>query len=377
MGTITLSSEDSGSNSILSNTFIDYYMPEANGDFVKVYLYLLRLQQGSHTACSISKIADHLQCTDNDVERAIKYWIGKDLLQYSLDEAGRPVGLILCQPQQPASAQPTRIVDFQLIRQDMRPDSASDSTAAADASAKKRASSGRSAGTLREAAQPSAAELERLLTDENFKFLIDHAAALFEPRALTNKDINTLSYIYSTLELPLEVCECLLEYCADDKEKHPERMNAEYYKKIATTWAEQEVRTKADAKLATSRHFFGTQILRALGIRDRYMPTDAEIRMLEDWRTRFGFSDEMLILACETGLRRRPSSVSFDYVQGILESWYKQGFKTPQDVEKLDHSKVSRKASPAKSGQSDFIQGSLSDDLDVIEQLSLKKAKES
>ena len=135
MGTITLSSEDSGSNSILSNTFIDYYMPEANGDFVKVYLYLLRLQQGSHTACSISKIADHLQCTDNDVERAIKYWIGKDLLQYSLDDAGRPVGLILCQPQQPASAQPTRIVDFQLIRQDMRPDSASDSSATADAPA--------------------------------------------------------------------------------------------------------------------------------------------------------------------------------------------------------------------------------------------------
>ena len=181
MGTITLSSEDSGSNSILSNTFIDYYMPEANGDFVKVYLYLLRLQQGSHTACSISKIADHLQCTDNDVERAIKYWIGKDLLQYSLDDAGRPVGLILCQPQQPASAQPTRIVDFQLIRQDMRPDSASDSSATAEAPVKKRASSGRSAGTPREAAQPSAAELERLLTDENFKFLIDHAAALFEP----------------------------------------------------------------------------------------------------------------------------------------------------------------------------------------------------
>ncbi len=363
MGTITLSSEDAGSNSILSNIFIDYYMPEAHGDFVKVYLYLLRLQQSSQTDCSISKIADHLSCMEKDVERAIKYWIGKGLLQYRTDDAGTPVGLILCQPQNPSDPeQPTRIVDFHLIRQDTRTEPAGE-PGVSDVSA-----SGK---------EPSVQDLEKLLTDEGFRFLSDHAMQLFEPRTLTTRDINALWFIYSDLKLPVEVCEYLLEYCASDKEKHPERMNADYYKKIALTWAEQNVKTEKEAKLATSRYFFGTQVLRALGIRDRYTPSDAEVRMIEDWRSRFGFSDEMLILACETGLRRRPASVSFDYIQGILESWHKQGFKTPEDVKNLDQPRSSRKNAAPPRSQSDFIQGSLADDLDLIEQLSLKKAKES
>ena len=29
----------------VSNFFIDYFMPQANGDYVKVYLYLLRMTQ--------------------------------------------------------------------------------------------------------------------------------------------------------------------------------------------------------------------------------------------------------------------------------------------------------------------------------------------
>ena len=28
---------------VVSNVFLDYYMPRANGEFVKIYLYLLRL----------------------------------------------------------------------------------------------------------------------------------------------------------------------------------------------------------------------------------------------------------------------------------------------------------------------------------------------
>lgn len=383
MGTITLSSEDSRGNSILSNIFIDHYMPEANGTFVKVYLYLLRLQQSNRGMCSLTEIADHLNCTDNDVSRAIKYWIGKGLLQYSSDEKGNPTGLILCQPQNPdAPEQASRIVDFRLLRQE-EPKKAAGKTA--EKSAESSAASKSTAGNVAEKTtaakktsgkQPSVKELEQALTDPQFMELRAQAEAYFD-RPLTDKDINALWYIYDDLKTPFELCEYLLEYCAEGKGKHPERMQAGYYQKIAASWAEQGIRTREEAREATNRRFFGTQILRALGIRDRYVPTDAEVRMIENWRSRFGFSDEMLVLACETALRRKPGSVGYDYVEGIMESWHRQGLTTPEDVERLDHAKTTERKSTAKRSQPNFLEGSLSGDLDLIEQLSAKKAKES
>lgn len=41
---------DRGYTSV-SNDFIDHYMPSANGEFVKLYLYLLRCLSAGQDAC--------------------------------------------------------------------------------------------------------------------------------------------------------------------------------------------------------------------------------------------------------------------------------------------------------------------------------------
>ena len=41
MNTITLHMENRADNTAVSNYFIDTLMPQANGEFVKIYLYLL------------------------------------------------------------------------------------------------------------------------------------------------------------------------------------------------------------------------------------------------------------------------------------------------------------------------------------------------
>lgn len=60
----------------LDNAFVDNYMAGANGDFVKVYLYLVRHGMASQ----IEEIADALHLTERDVRRAIAYWEERDLL---------------------------------------------------------------------------------------------------------------------------------------------------------------------------------------------------------------------------------------------------------------------------------------------------------
>ena len=48
---------------VVKNAFIDQYMPQANGEFVKVYLYLLRCANTGRDL-SLSSIADALEHTD-------------------------------------------------------------------------------------------------------------------------------------------------------------------------------------------------------------------------------------------------------------------------------------------------------------------------
>ncbi len=55
----------------VSNTFIDEYMGTASGEYVKVYLYLLR-HDGENV--EIPDIADALNHTEADVRRALAYW---------------------------------------------------------------------------------------------------------------------------------------------------------------------------------------------------------------------------------------------------------------------------------------------------------------
>ena len=53
------------------NAFIDEYLAEASGEYVRVYLYLLRHLREN---LKIHSIADALNLTDYDIKRAIFYW---------------------------------------------------------------------------------------------------------------------------------------------------------------------------------------------------------------------------------------------------------------------------------------------------------------
>ena len=76
-----------GGVTIIENDFIDLYMPYANGEFVKVYLYILRCE-GCGVELSVSSIADVFNHTESDVHRALTYWEKLRLLKLQYDEGG-------------------------------------------------------------------------------------------------------------------------------------------------------------------------------------------------------------------------------------------------------------------------------------------------
>ena len=89
MKTLTLTNQAKKTVTVLENEFIDRYMPKANGEYVKVYLMLLRHLDESASLPAPSRLADLLECTEKDILRAFKYWEGQGLLEYKEEAPDR------------------------------------------------------------------------------------------------------------------------------------------------------------------------------------------------------------------------------------------------------------------------------------------------
>ena len=103
MKNITITTENGETFSSISNFFIDYYMTTANGEFVKIYLYLIRLLQAGHPV-SIQDVADHFECTQKDICRAIRYWVDRNLLRLEYNQKGELLGITIMRPPVPDMA---------------------------------------------------------------------------------------------------------------------------------------------------------------------------------------------------------------------------------------------------------------------------------
>ena len=97
--------QSDNSFTLIDNSFIDKHMSSANGEFVKLYIYLLRCANAG-ADLSISSIADFFDHTEKDVKRALSYWEKLGILHLSYDAAGSITDIIFCSEEEPAKATP-------------------------------------------------------------------------------------------------------------------------------------------------------------------------------------------------------------------------------------------------------------------------------
>ena len=87
MSRIAITSHSNAGVTLVPDLFIDAWMPQANGEFVKIYLYLLRCTHLPDQELSLSSLADVFSCTENDILRALRYWEKSGLLRLSAEGA--------------------------------------------------------------------------------------------------------------------------------------------------------------------------------------------------------------------------------------------------------------------------------------------------
>lgn len=271
---------------LLDYEFIDHYMPEANGEYVKVYLLLLRCQASPDRELTISGIADILDDTEKDVIRALKYWKKQGLLDYEITEEA-------------ASSAP---------RADTQAPEAADAQGQA---------------------APSPENVTRFRNRKELKELL-FVAEQYLGKTLSATDMKTITYFYDELGMSTDLIEYLIEYCVENGHK-----SMHYIQKVALSWADRKIRTPEEAKQSAafySKSCYG--VLKAFGITGR-SPAASELAYIQRWSGEYGFSDELILEACN----RTMNSIhqpSFDYAESILKSWLEGGAKNKKDVEALD-----------------------------------------
>ena len=98
MSLISLKNSSETEVTVLSNRFIDNFMPRANGEFVKVYIYLLRVVSAAPSSFNLEDMADRLLCTDRDISRALKYWEAEKLISLTYTADQQLSGITLLEP---------------------------------------------------------------------------------------------------------------------------------------------------------------------------------------------------------------------------------------------------------------------------------------
>ena len=87
MSALILRNHSHNNITIVENDFIDHYMVSANGEYVKVYLLLLRYQNIPEQLPDIPQMADLLENTEGDILRALKFFLSNMTKQMNSPES--------------------------------------------------------------------------------------------------------------------------------------------------------------------------------------------------------------------------------------------------------------------------------------------------
>ena len=352
---------------VVSNSFIDQYMAGASGEYVKVYLYLLRHQQET---IRVEAVAEALNHTEADVRRALAYWQRVGVLAGGGGSQERQA------KEEAAAAEPAGNVPVAAAGRESAetgsgiaagresagnglmaaavPESAKPVSGAAAPGAAKPVSKARAA-----AAAPGSSgtcELSRLEGDAAFGQLI-YIAEKYLNRPLTQTDCQILANLYGGLGFSAELLEYLIEYCVQNR-----HTSLRYAEKVALGWHERQIRTVEEARLVSrgfSREIFS--VMKAMGLSSRN-PADAEYALIEKWFRTFGFSRELVTEACDRTIRAIHTP-SFQYADRILTDWKEAGVRTMRDVKALDEARREReeagkeRAADARPGRRGAFRG--------------------
>ncbi len=270
----------------VSNVFIEKYMPKARGEFIKVYLLMLKYNNSGEIGASSSILASSLNLLESDILNALNYWNDEGVLKLTpIDKMGN------------------YNIEFVNLVDDLKP-------------------------------KNKEVNLLEALNKTSTKDMLNDIERLLG-RPLSPKEMTTYLSWQEDFNFSSELILILLEYCVS-KGKSDYR----YIEKVAIAWHNMNISTIDDAqnyiKKTEDKWIKIRHVLNYLGIKNPDLMKPQE-EMLEKWIIDYSFPLEVIEKACNICFQRLNRS-DFKYIDGILSSWNKNNLKTLEDIEKKEAS---------------------------------------
>ena len=369
----------------LPSEFIDKYMLKANGDYIKVYLFMLR---NADRLINPEIIADALELTIKDVERAIAYWCKSGALIEKAENIGKlgngddfeEVLITKGMPSKEELEEARRILTAakevykrrEMLEAGMgaealkennvkseSPDEAknlkendreaTDSTKDTDVENNSESEVKAEAEIPEVKTEPpklpdrSLVDLTKLKGDEDFQELV-FCVQTYTEKIFTPTDTEKLAYLYDVVGMSKD----LLEYIAEvSVQKGKKSIN--YIERVALSFHEKGITTVEEAKEDNVKYFNENKaVLKAFGIYDRVL-APVELRFVKKWFDEYGFSTEIVVEAISRTVLNT-SSQSFSYADGVLTRWHNENVRTLSDIKTQDEKHDEKvKAAPKTS----------------------------
>ncbi|MDO5028117.1 MAG: DnaD domain protein [Bacillota bacterium] len=278
----------------VENIFIEDFMPVANGNFVKVYLYAYKHKDSqSEFQLSNEILATNLNLDLIDVENAWNYWEQEGLVEKYINLDG------------------TYDIKFLSLRS-YYIKNISDQNKVPEKS--------------------PTDNLVRQMESKSIRAMFNEIDYYMRRTTTPTEKMEILSWI-SQYNMGPDMIAMAFEYCTEKKGK----ISVNYVRAVIISWYDKGLGTieeiEEEIKKSDEKYVRKNKILRKLGLQYR-MVSEPEIQLINSWYDQYGYGEDLIDQAIKrTAQIPKPS---INYVNSILTKWRKMGIQTEKDIEEKD-----------------------------------------
>lgn len=281
----------------VNNVFIEKYMPKARGEFVKIYLLMLKHNIFGEFGVSSSILASSLNLLESDIMNALNYWNDLGVIKLTqIDKMGN------------------YDVEFIDLYED-EPD------------------------------QKKQIDLLEALDSTNTKDMLKDIEMLLA-RPLSPNEMSIYLNWQKEFGFSSELILILMEYCISKG-----KSDSRYIEKVALSWHDLNITTIEQAqnliKKTEDKWINIRKILKYLGINTTDIMKPQQ-ELIEKWILIYKFPTEIIYKACDICFERL-NRADFKYIDGILNKWFKNNIRTLEDIAIKDTKAPNRNTKYSKS----------------------------
>lgn len=273
------------------NIFIEEYMPQADGNFVKVYLtgFMEAINSNDGSSFEGDSLSKKLGLLESDIIKAWEYWENKGLINLQKSTSGEMSIEFLNPFDLP------RIKSPEPIKTEYTPEA-----------------------------------ISMRMESPIIKDMFEHLEKLLG-RMLSPKEISMYLGWLDDYKFTPEVVILLVEYC-----RSKGKPDFRYIEKVAISWHDAGITTVDDAQkniaLHEDKYNNYRLVMDFLGLKENDLMKPQQ-DFLDKWFDTWQFGIDMVLEACKI-CSLRINEPNFNYIDGILSNWYKKGIKDVKDIDK-------------------------------------------